>query len=72
MTLAGRYRMMECEVHGKTLPQRVRNDALGRRKPVPHHGKPFACISGTGFSLSTPACGRIFSHVLRVSAPILE
>src|ERR1035441_3499811 len=27
-------------------------------------GKSFACIGGTGFSLSTPACGRIFSHLL--------
>src|ERR1017187_626666 len=24
----------------------------------------FACIGGTGFSLSTPACGRIFSQLL--------
>src|ERR1039457_2574584 len=29
------------------------------------NGKSFACIGGTGFSLSTPACGRIFSHLLR-------
>src|ERR1035441_10847345 len=26
-----------------------------------------ACIGGTGFSLSTPACGRIFSDLLRRS-----
>jgi hypothetical protein len=31
-------------------------------------GNPFACIGGTGFSLSTPACGRIFSHLLTVAA----
>jgi hypothetical protein len=29
------------------------------------NGKSFARTGGTGFSLSTPACGRIFSHVLR-------
>src|ERR1019366_2790160 len=33
-------------------------------------GKSFACIGGTGFSLSTPACGRIFSHLLTVGVLI--
>ena len=28
-------------------------------------GKSFACIGGACFSLPTPACGRIFSHLLR-------
>src|ERR1035438_4013535 len=31
----------------------------------------FACIGGTGFSLSTPACGRIFSHLLREGSPVV-
>jgi hypothetical protein len=33
-------------------------------------GKSSACIGGTGFSLSTPACGRTFSHPLKLGAPI--
>src|ERR1019366_376177 len=33
------------------------------------NGKSFACIGGTGFSLSTPACGRIFSHLLSEGLP---
>src|ERR1035438_4401822 len=39
------------------------------------NGKSFACIGGTGFSLSTPACGRTFSHLLmreRLPAPYLS
>jgi hypothetical protein len=31
---------------------------------APTTGKSFACIGGPGFSLSTPACGRIFSQHL--------
>ena len=34
------------------------------------NGKSLACIGGTGFSLSTPACGRIFSYLLTVGAQI--
>src|ERR1035441_8115915 len=32
-------------------------------------GKSFACIGGTGFSLSTPACGRISFHLLSEGLP---
>src|ERR1019366_6751628 len=33
------------------------------------NGESLACIGGTGFSLSTPACGRIVSHLLREGLP---
>ena len=33
-------------------------------------GKSFACIGGACFSLPTPACGRIFSHLLRERLPL--
>jgi hypothetical protein len=33
-------------------------------------GKSFACIGGACFSLPTPACGRISSHLLTVAALI--
>src|ERR1017187_9897235 len=36
-----------------------------RESACPTTSKSFACIGGTGFSLSTPARGRIFSHLLR-------
>jgi hypothetical protein len=38
---------------------------LAGESACPTTGKSFACIGGTGFSLSTPACGRILSHLLR-------
>src|ERR1019366_4975958 len=38
----------------------------------PTTGMSIACIGGTGFSLSTPACGRIFSHVLRKGSPVIN
>jgi hypothetical protein len=41
---------------------------LAGESACPTTGKLFACIGGTGFSLSTPACGRIFSHLLTVAA----
>src|ERR1035437_9440100 len=37
---------------------------------MPHHCSSCACIGGAGFSLPTPACGRIFSRLLTVAAPI--
>jgi hypothetical protein len=43
---------------------------LAGESACPSTGKSFACIGGTGFSLSTPACGRIFSHLLTVGALI--
>jgi len=37
---------------------------LAGESACPTTGKSFGCIGGTGFSLSMPACGRIFSHLL--------
>jgi hypothetical protein len=49
----------------KTLPQNVRENRLAGESACPTAGKSLACESGTGFSLSTPACGRVFSQLLR-------
>src|ERR1035438_6976992 len=43
---------------------------LAGESACPTTGRSFACIGGTGFSLSTPACGRIFLTFRgRVSLP---
>src|ERR1019366_5400012 len=42
---------------------------LAGESACPTTGKAFACIGGTGFSLSTPACGRISSQHLREGLP---
>src|ERR1035441_8502405 len=42
---------------------------LAGETACPTTGKSSACIGGTGFSLSTPACGRIFSQRLSEGLP---
>src|ERR1035441_531884 len=41
---------------------------LAGESACPTTGQSLACIGGTGFSLSMPAGGRIFSHLLTVGA----